>query len=371
MTKPFPNIIFYLALIACLSISGVASAQVKVRVMVMDDLPGITLSIPDDYEVKDRTGADMVGTGAGAHKIVLDGSTEGVRVVAEDSVVNVNKFALSGIIEIRKNGKGLYRIINELGIEDYTRAVAGEEMPSSWPEEALKAQAVIARTYALYKKTAATADGYDLCATVDSQVFTGDAKAKEGPTAAARATEGEVLSMGGRPIEALYHSSCGGSTEDASDVWDRRYPYLVSRECQCWKESPYKSWNRKISLDAVGKAMRKAGYEVSGVTGVKVSKRSGTGRARLVSVEADSGSITLKGNEFRRVVGYSALPSTDFYAIRSGGVIEFSGKGSGHGVGLCQWGAKVMADEGKTYREILEYYYPGTQIGLISSGEGR
>lgn len=347
-----------------LSFATPSSAQQEtIRILMLDNLPGVTLDIPDDYCIQD-TGEEVtpdVGPVVGK-KLVLDCSEKSpnaVRINASGSVVNINEFALTGMIDIRKNKKGCYQVINELCLEDYVRAVVGEEMASRWPLEALKAQAVIARTYALYRKSKSASLLYDLSATVDSQMFTGDARDKQGPATAARDTEGEVLTYGGEVIETVYHSACGGATENAKDVWDRDYPYLKSQDCSCGKESPYARWEKAFAVKDVERALTAGGYPASGITRIRILDRSGTGRVKLVKVNAASGSINIKGIDFRRLLGYSKLPSTAFEVRKADSKFIFSGKGSGHGVGLCQWGAKVMADEGKSYREILEHYYPG------------
>ncbi len=354
-------------LLLVLSIATPAIAQQEtIRILMLDNLPSVTLDIPDDYCIKD-TGEETAldGGSTDGKKLVLDGrekSPEAVRINASGSVVNINAFALTGMIDIRKNKKGSYQVINELGLEDYVRAVVGEEMSSRWPLEALKAQAVIARTYALYRKSKSTSSLYDLSATVDSQMFTGDARDKQGPAAAARDTAGEVLTYEGEVIETVYHSACGGETEKAKDVWDRDYPYLKSQDCPCGKESPYARWEKTFAIKEIERALAAGGYSVSGISRIRILDRSDTKRVKMVKVSASSGSINIKGIDFRRLLGYSKLPSTAFEVRKEDSKFIFSGKGSGHGVGLCQWGAKVMADEGKGYREILEHYYPGTVL---------
>jgi len=350
-----------------LSLATPSSAQQEtIRILILDNLPAITLDIPEDYCIQ-STGEVMTlyGGSAGGNKLVLDGhenSPQAVRINASGSVVNINEFALTGMIDIRKNKKGSYQVINELGLEDYVRAVVGEEMSSRWPIEALKAQAVIARTYALYRKSKSASSLYDLSATVDSQMFTGDGRDKQGPAIAAKDTSGEVLTCGGEVIETLYHSACGGETENAKDVWDREYTYLKTQDCSCGKESPYAKWEKPFAVKEVERALTAGGYSASGISRIRILERSATGRVKMVKVYTASGSIIIKGIDFRRLMGYSKLPSTAFEVRKEDSRFIFSGKGSGHGVGLCQWGAKVMADEGKGYREILEHYYPGAVL---------
>jgi stage II sporulation protein D len=367
--RPLLNL--FALFIGMLLFTQAASASEKVRVLVLDDLPGVTLDFPPEYNVEGLSGLGISSPdGQGGTRIVLEGDRcpkGGVRINAEGITVRVNQYALSGVIEIKRNVSGRYRIINELGLEDYTRSVVGEEMGAKWPIEALKAQAVLARTYAMYRKSCRCAADYDLCSTVNSQVFTGGAKEKEGPSMAARETAGEILTYGGAPIEAVYHSTCGGQTEDACNVWDWKFPYLKSRVCNYCKDSPYYKWKRSITILEIDESLVQAGYMINGLKEIKVLERSPSERILKLRLTGESGSVVIKGADFRKAVGYSKLPSTAFEAHREGDSFVFLGRGSGHGVGLCQFGAKGMAEDGKNYREILQYYYPGVTLSRLQN----
>jgi stage II sporulation protein D (peptidoglycan lytic transglycosylase) len=364
------------ALFVCLLLfTGPASASEKVRVLVLDDLPGVTLDFPPEYNVEGLSNLGISSPdGQGGTRMVLEGDRcpkGGVRINAEGITIKVNQYALSGVVEIKRNVRGRYRIINELGLEDYTRSVVGEEMGPNWPIEALKAQAVLARTYVMYRKSCRCAADYDLCSTVNSQVFTGGAKEKEGPSIAARETTGEILTYGGEPIEAVYHSTCGGMTEDASNVWDWKFPYLKSRVCNYCKDSPYYTWKRSIPIPELDESLVQAGYMINGLKEIKVLERSPSERVLKLRLVGESGSVVMKGADFRKAAGYSKLPSAAFEAHKEGGSFVFLGRGSGHGVGLCQFGAKGMAEDGKTYRDILQYYYPGAILSCLKDAGDR
>ncbi len=371
MTKAL-TLAFALCLGLMVSASNAAASD-KIRVLVMDNLPGVSLDFPPEFNVKGLFGiGEKEPDGQGGVRMLLSANScpgGGVRINTDGVVINVNRYKLTGVIEIKKNRKGLFRIINELGLEDYTRAVVGEEMGANWPLEALKAQAVLARTYAMYSEQnrCATHD-YDLCATVKSQMFGGDAVEKEGPALAAKETEGEILTYDGAPIDAVYHSTCGGMTEDAYDVWGRKYPYLVSRECRYCADSPYSKWKRRIKISVLDDSLRRAGYTIEGLRAIQVLERSRSMRIKTLRIIGESGSVVMKGTDFRKAVGYSAIPSTAFEAHRDGDSFVFIGRGSGHGVGMCQYGARGMALAGKNYREILEYYYPGATLTKLPEG---
>lgn len=262
----------------------------------------------------------------------------------------------SGQIRVWKGEKGLY-VVNELSLEDYVESVVAAEVGTNWEIEALKAQAVVARTYAVYKKNALSNQGtiYDLTSSVLHQVYNGN-NSQFKITFAVRSTESEILTYNGLPIEALYHSTCGGKTENPEEVFGRKIPYMRSVESRC-DLSPYWVWERKILLSEIEEALK-----LSDVRGLNIASRTSTGRAKEIAVKMAQGNMLIKATELRKILGWSKLPSTNFEIKEDGDSVIFEGRGYGHGVGLCQWSALQMAAEGKTYREILSFFYPGTEI---------
>ena len=281
-------------------------------------------------------------------KLVMMGRSEG------DLLMNGTHY--TGNIEVWKGDRGLY-LINELPLEDYVERVVASEVGSGWDLEALKAQAVISRTYAVYKKGAKGNPRYDLTSSVLHQVYKGSSPPIQ-ITFAVKETAGEVLTYGGKPIEALYHSTSGGRTENPEEVFGKSYPYLKSVESNC-ELSPYWVWERKIPKEEIERALN-----IKGVKGMTISSRTSTGRAKDLLLESESDQTSIKATELRKLLGWSRLPSTNFTVRANGSSIIFEGKGYGHGVGLCQWSALQMAREGKNYREILSFFYPGTKIQL-------
>jgi len=267
----------------------------------------------------------------------------------------------TGSLEVRSDGKGLY-IINEIPLERYVEGVVASESGEGWELEALKAQAVVSRTYAIYNREHMRGRGYHITSSIRDQLYR-ETEADPLVSRAVKETEGEILLYNNRPIKAYYHSICMGKTEVPEEVWGDSYPYLVSVDCNA-KDTPYDSWYRRVSLedleDLVG---------VRGIGDIRISSYTVTGRVKTLEImTVDHSSITLRATDLRRLLGYRRLPSTDFsLRIDDGGVV-FEGRGWGHGVGLCQWGAKRMAEEGKTYREILEHFYPGTTLRRMRGG---
>jgi stage II sporulation protein D len=220
--------------------------------------------------------------------------------------------------------------------------------------EALKAQAVAARTYAVQRKIAAWGRPYHLSATVLSQVYGGarseDARTRE----AVRATGGEVLVWRMEPIEAYFHGSCGGHTESGREALGRDLPYLQSVDCPCGGLAQT-SWTRRLGSKDFARVM-------SELPQLRVTARTASGRVKTVELVAGRTRRTLTGVDLRRLVGYDTIRSLNFDAERQGASLVLRGKGYGHGAGMCQWGAKVLAERGEGYRAILAHYYPGAEL---------
>ncbi len=266
---------------------------------------------------------------------------------------------LSGEVEVRRAPGGL-SVIDVLPMEAYVAAVIGGEMPPSFPAEALRAQAVAARTFAVGKKIEAREQGldFDLGATVLDQVYPGAGKADPRARAAAVATAGEVLVKDHRPIEAYFHSACGGRTERGADALGRDLPYLPSVPCDRCQGSASWRWTVRIPAAEMGRAGGLPG-EASRVV---VLRATSTGRVARLSVEGGGAKVALDGVEFRRRLGYERLPSLAFSVKRERGIFVLTGRGRGHGAGMCQWGAAGWARAGEGYRAILSRYYPGAEL---------
>lgn len=249
--------------------------------------------------------------------------------------------------------------IEELRLEDYVAGVVAGEMPAAFPPEALKAQAVAARSYALTRRIAALAAGrrWDISTGVLAQVFHAG-RPPAAARAAAAATAGEVLALGVLPVEAYFHSSCGGTTEGGAAALGRDLPYLTAAPCGRCDVGAGSRWSARIGAKELG---RLAGLR-GAASGVRVVERTGTGRAARVEVTAGERAVSLAGADLRQRLGWSRLPSLQLEVRADGADFVFDGRGRGHGAGMCQWGAAGMAREGKGYAEILAHYYPGTAV---------
>lgn len=293
--------------------------------------------------------------------LAVNGTSVGMLIVSAPATVIVNNKGYRGVIEVRPADRGMV-VINELPLEEYLVGLINCEISSQWPIDAIKAQAVIARTYALYQREMRKNAPYHLESSVLDQVYDGcdieDSRAARG----VKETAGEVLTYKGAIIQAFYHSNCGGHTEAAENVWGFGLPYLEGVDCQYCLTAPSVKWEQSISLAKIETQLRSAGYQVSGLKEVRTGTRNRSGRVGDLTLITARSRQTITAVNFRKALGYGVIKSTNFETRTAGSEVFFSGVGYGHGVGLCQWGAKQRAGDGFDYREILSYYYPGTKL---------
>ena len=256
----------------------------------------------------------------------------------------------------------------EMPLEKYVAAVLAGEAGVFRSDEALKAMAVAARTYGIRMRGRHAAEGFDLCATTHSQRIDPDAVTARLQLIAER-TAGEMLWYRGKLAFTPYSLDCGGRTEDVAAVWpDERAAYLKSHADEYCVRSGLNEWHWTGNADAIAVALRKQGLHAPArITGIRVVERTESGRARRLELTGDGG-VPIAAGAFRfamgRELGWNTLRS-DWFDVRG---TAFAGRGSGHGVGLCQRGADQMGAEGRGYREILAYYFPGTEPGVSARG---
>jgi len=333
------------------------------RVVIMSDRaievhagPSLRLTLdPGAYEVAPGpSGLEITGVGR------VDAPVRFLPTAGAKLHVAIRPYR--GVLEMRRTPTGRITVINELDLEEYLYGVLKMEVDPRWPADALKAQAVAARTLALYSVNRFNAEGYDVRATTDSQVYGGVIAEDPRTTGAVDATRGQVLTYDGRPIFAAYHSDSGGYTEASELVWGGRYAYL---RAVADPYTPAPPWTLRLDLAAFEERLRRAGRALPGVTTVEVADVSPSGRAAAVRITSALGASTLRGTELRTILGAEALKST-LFTVRmlrdEQPSIEFTGRGSGHGVGMSQWGARGQALVGRSYVDILRYYYTGVSL---------
>ena len=272
---------------------------------------------------------------------------------------------VSGGIQLIQKNKGLL-VVNHVDLEEYVKGVVPSEVNSSWHREMLKAQAVAARTYALYQHMLNSSREYDVAATIQDQVYKGRHGVDDRVEEAVESTRGLVVTYQNAPIYAAFSSTAAGLTEDATVVWLKDLPYLKGVECPFDLASPYYQWKTSFKVKTLEKNLRQLGFNVGTIATLTPLARSRSGRVATLRLLHSKGELILRGEELRRAVGYRVVPSTQFTIDSIGDEVMMSGYGAGHAVGLCQWGAKELAELGYPYASILLYYYPGTELRQAS-----
>lgn len=345
----------------------------------------------------------------------LDINEKGARVVV------LGSRAYRGRLEIGRYNKHKLTAVNIVSLEEYLYGVVPSEMPSTWPQEALKAQAVCARSYALIKAgyggESNAKKGYKIVDTVSSQVYKGYLAESVMANKAVDATKGEMVCYNNKVVAAYFYSTSGGRTESAKDVWGADLPYMQSVPDIFEQDAARMAWQETLTLSQIKKALGNQGIPFE-VEGLQVSQYTNTGRVHALNLLGGSRSLKLQGTTIRTVLN---LNSTKFKIVRKGdtpdevsvlsadgiktgrisnmyvasaeGVAKaseelgqyivqsadnlwnyprsapqraeellFAGMGYGHGVGMSQYGAKGMAEAGYGYKEIIEYYFTGAYV---------
>ena len=312
-----------------------------------------------------RTDAVRAAVTGGA--LEVDGRRAGSLRLASDRPIRLNGREYMGRLDVLRNGDGALVVVNDLPLEDYVVGVLRAESNERWPQEALRAQAIASRTYAAYHRVLNAAKPYHIVASTAHQQFAGRVAASSTVWAAVQETTGQVLRWEGELFPAFYHSNSGGYTEDPRTVFAaRNMPALRAVVCPLAAGSPHFQWTLDLRLDDLADLLRRGNVGVGAVRSIEVTERTASLRATLVTVRGTTGSQRLRGNDFRRLVGYDTLKSTLFAVAVDGELARFSGRGYGHGVGMCQWGAKGMAEQGASAWQILTFYYPGATLSTLA-----
>ncbi|MBI2342012.1 MAG: SpoIID/LytB domain-containing protein [Deltaproteobacteria bacterium] len=291
---------------------------------------------------------------------------EALQLTADkNGTINFRGKKYTGELQFFDDGRKTLTAVNVLPLEEYLIGLVASEMPKDWPLEALKAQAVIARTYALYQKkirsSKQSSSFYDVESGVQDQVYLGIANHDSRVKGAVESTKGEIVSYKGQVFKSFFSSTCGGMTESAVNVWGEKGLFALIKDPYCAR-SPYSAWKYSLSRRELAARLSTGGFQAETIKGMTVEHRKNNPRVATLEIDAGGKKFFIQGSDFRKIVGFKDIKSTWFDVKINGGQIEFEGRGYGHGVGLCQWGAYGMADAGKSYHEILKYYYPGVKI---------
>ncbi len=255
---------------------------------------------------------------------------------------------------------GQVRVVNVLELEAYLRGVVPAEMQASWPAEALKAQAVAARTYTM--RHLDPAQPYDVCATIECQVYRGREVEHPASDAAIAATSGEVLTFQGAFAHTFYHADSGGVIASSAEVWGSEIPYLQAFQ-DVASGGPHASWTARLDSRGVAAQLAAIGVQVGALQRLRVLDTSPSGRVVRAEVVGSSGRVVLEGVTLRTQLRAWGLKSTRFTMT---GDLTLRGEGWGHGVGMSQYGARTLALAGHGYSQILGFYYPDTQLQRLT-----
>jgi stage II sporulation protein D len=377
---------------AVLLVSAAFRSEAKVlpetilRIELKKDVPGFNLGCEGEFnvykmstgDVDKLSGNDVNYVRADKDGITFDGvlaDPDSVRLVPvkDNEWVRIDGKRYKDTIVIKKSGTRKLLVINELGVENYVAGILPCEVDPDWPLEALKAQAVISRTYAMVNLKRHEPDGYNFCNTVHCQVYGGIDGEKKLTNKAVELTRGEVLTYNGKLAQTVYHAACAGHTEDPAYVWKWEIPtpeYLKGVKDKYCVRSPHQNWTKDAKESYIVEKLKASGYKnVAGIVSIKSADKTPSGRSRYIKIKyirqnGIKDSLKISAAAFRLLVSPWVIKSTYITGVEKtgNGVFRFSGHGWGHGVGLCQWGAKVMAEKDFTYKGILRHYYPGTKL---------
>ncbi len=340
-------------------------------------------------------------------------TAEGISKISVQPLQNATIFCdgkeYRGYIYLEKRENGELLVVNYVGTDDYVSSVLGKEMSYSWPKEALKAQSVCARNFVLTRQGAHKEYGFDVCTTTHCQVYGGVASEHENTRQAVNETKGILAKYNGELVGLFFFATSGGQTEDVENVWGSPYPYLKS--VPDTYENPEKAsrytWNVTFTSDEITQKLKNAGYDIGNVTKIEIDSASESGRVTQMTFYGTSGKQTFKREKCRTILGlysqkftvtpnitvsiattagnaalplfaqsesgisgiggYSVLAGNgvaDNINIDTSGAESYSiiGGGYGHGVGMSQWGARGMAENGFTYDQILKHYFTGIEL---------
>jgi stage II sporulation protein D len=280
-----------------------------------------------------------------------------------DGELLVNGRAYRGAVSVHRT-EGSLAVVNYVDIENYVKGVMTNEMVASWDEEALKAQAVVARTFAVYHILRYPDRYYNIEATKIQ--YKGKDTEDSRTDKAVRNTRGEVVYFNDGLLLPHFCSSCGGHTEYAGNVWEPRFRFPDPVPCPYCRSTSENEWSKNLSKAFIASKLRKAGFDVREIKAILPYRKSVFGgRITHLTVKNRGKTDVVRINEFRLALGSEIIRSGMMRIENRRTEVTFRGRGWGHGVGMCQHGAKSMADLGYSYEAILEYYYPGSQLKRV------
>ncbi len=344
-----------------------------IRVSVLNNASSLVLRISGNFEIKDGLHHQVLYQGKGLATTVTvykGGISIGpvncltqrifVKTWGPDEIILNGRVFKGDMLLIRDSNR--LSAVNYVELEDYIKGVLYHEVSHYWPEEALRAQAVVSRTFVLYQAQANTKNDFDVTNDTYSQLYGGLTSERFRTNRAVDETRRQVLTYKKKLFPTYFSATCGGHTEDSSVLWNISLPPLKGVVCEFCKESPHYNWHVVLSQDEVRDKLKAAGYKVKKVKSIEIQSRDSSGRITGLKLIDDDRETKIKAKDFRSIIGSTVIRSTNFTVSPAGDDLVFEGFGWGHGVGMCQWGSYFFAKAGRTHQEILKYYYPGSAL---------
>jgi stage II sporulation protein D len=369
--------IFLILGIFVMGTASAAAAQKTIRVAVLREVDHFTIGVSGRHAIMDYTLGGQVSVGISLHPSLVVLENGKIKIGAQlfdnrqllieprkDATLRINNSHFRGNILIINNAGASLTVVNFVDLEQYIRGVLYHEVSDKWPLEAIKAQAVATRTYALYSIEKYASRDFDVTNDIYSQVYGGKTAERYRTNLAVRRTNGEILTYQGKVFPTFFHANSGGMTEDAKELWDIDLPPLKGCiESPFSVNSPHYRWTKNFRLKDIQDKLDEHGYKVGLIQEINVLERNKSGRIRKLQIVSRDGNITLiDGKTFREILGPNNLKSNLYEVTMKGWFVDFIGRGWGHGVGMCQWGAYNMARARYNYKQILIYYYPGAVL---------
>lgn len=353
----------------------------RIRVLVVKGVSHVALSVQGSWTLIDESTGQILEEGDRTMFSDLRAAKDGVlfggkffstnRIALEpdrDASITVNKRRFRGHVSILVSADQTLNVINVVDLEQYVKGVLYHEISHKWPMEAIKSQAVATRSYAIFAMEQNKGKTFDVTNDIYSQVYGGKNSERYRTGLAVDETRGEVLTYKGKILPAFFHATCGGITESASEVWNIDLPALQGELCPYCKMSPHRQWKRNFRLKTIQDKLNAKGYRIGLIKSIEIIERNASDRIKMLRITSrDGNTMTIHGKDFRNIVGPNDIRSNSYEIVMRGYYADFYGRGWGHGVGLCQWGALGMAQLHFDYKAILRHYYPGTRLEDLDS----
>jgi len=367
----------FLLIAFCLSFAANSHAATEkyIRVAVIQDSQYLRLAVNGIYKIIDSRSGKVLARGKNLRSTAVS-SKDGILIAGKNyrsdkiyleaddpESISLNNRKFRGNIQIIKKNNLHLSAVNFIGLEDYVKGILYNEVSHYWPMDAIKAQAVVSRTFAVYLIQQNKNKDYDATSDIYSQVYGGRSSERARTNQAVDQTRGQVILYQKKILPAFFHATCAGHTENAAELWDIDITPLKGVACGFCQESPHYRWHYVTPVKEMEETLRKSGYKnCRGIKDIQVLENDASGRIRYLKIILPQDTLKISAKDFRNIIGPNLIRSTNFSVEIAQKDAVFEGLGWGHGVGMCQWGAYFMAKAGKDFRQIIQYYFPGAQI---------